>query len=85
MKKLLLSVAVIATMGLSSCGGEDKKEAGPTACSCLKDMTELGEKMMNAGTDAKAIQAELAELQTKCTEAATKDPEAWAKAYAECK
>jgi hypothetical protein len=44
MKKLLLSVAVIATMGLSSCGGEDKKgekkegtpavATGPTVCDC---------------------------------------------------
>jgi hypothetical protein len=34
MKKLLLSVAVIATMGFASCG-EDKKETGPTFCDCV--------------------------------------------------
>ena len=51
MKKLLLSVAVIATMGLASCGGAEvdaKSEAkegvnsGPSLCECVNmvDMTE---------------------------------------------
>ena len=50
MKKLLLSVAVVATMGLASCGGEEAGES--EVCKCAKmekpsdDCKKLAEKDM---------------------------------------
>ena len=37
MKKLLLSVAVVATMGLASCGGEEEAAGESKVCACMKE------------------------------------------------
>ena len=50
MKKLLLSVAVIATMGLASCGGEEAGES--KLCACMK------EKPSEMSDDCKKLQKE---------------------------
>ena len=39
MKKLLLSVAVVATMGLASCGGEEEAAGESKVCACMKEKT----------------------------------------------
>ena len=55
-----------------------------TACSCMKDATELGKKMTAEGADTEALTQELTELNKKCMEAYEKDPEAWKKALKDC-
>lgn len=42
MKKVLLSLVVLAAVGMTSCGGDD-------VCSCLKDAQKMSEE---AGDDA---------------------------------
>jgi len=80
MKKLMsIFAASLFVFALSSCGG------GVDACSCVKEATALGEKMMKEGADAEALTKELEELDKKCSEAAGEDAEAWAEALKECK
>ena len=79
MKKLMsIFAASLFVFALSSCGG------GVDACSCVKDATALGKKMMEDGADAEVLTKELQELNKKCEDAAGEDAEAWAKALKEC-
>ena len=55
MKKLLLSVAVIATMGLASCGGADpcecaKEKSGEESAACKELYAEWDKKYTDAKT-----------------------------------
>lgn len=46
MKKVLVSLTVVAALAMTSCGGGDM-------CACITDMQELGKKMNEAEGDAK--------------------------------
>ena len=48
MKKVLLSLAVVAALGMTSCGGADM-------CGCVTEMMEIGKKFEAAGDDADKI------------------------------
>ena len=82
MKKLMsiLSAMLFVSVILTSCGGVD-------ACSCLSDAEALAKEITEAGSDVDALEglnADLQELNDKCTEAAKDDAEAWAKAMQDC-
>ena len=82
MKKLLLSVAVIATMGLASCG------ASTDACSCKATEAEALKAASEAGTDAdkaKAVTDKYAGDLAACATAKKDGGEEYAKALKECK
>jgi hypothetical protein len=45
MKKVIYSVAIVATMALASCGG------GTSVCDCVKTMEEMMKEVQEAGGD----------------------------------
>ena len=45
MKKVLLSVAVVATFGMASCGGSD-------VCDCVSMVDDMAKEIKDAGDDA---------------------------------
>ena len=55
-----------------------------TACSCMKDITELAKKMSEDGADVEALTKEAEEISEKCSEAAQENPEAWKKDLKDC-
>ena len=55
MKKVIYSVAIVATMALASCGG------GASVCDCLK----MGEEAMKESQEAAGDEAKLKEIQEK--------------------
>ena len=83
MKKLLLSVAVIATIGFTSCG------ESTDACSCKATTAEAAKAANDAGDDAKkvaaAAAADYADALAACVTAAKDGGDEYAKAMAECK
>jgi len=58
---MLLSVAVVATMGLASCGGEEEAAGESKLCACMKEKPgeesaackELSAEWAKKATDAK--------------------------------
>jgi len=69
MKKVLLSLGVVAALAMTSCGGSD-------LCGCTTDMMEIGKKMEDASDDEKeelmkefeAKSKECEEIKDKMTE-----------------
>jgi hypothetical protein len=62
MKKIILSVALLAAVGMTSCG---KK----TACDCKKEVPELmaeGMKAMGDEAKTKDLEAKIADLKESC-------------------
>lgn len=68
MKKLILMVAVVATVGLTSCGGDSPEDLAQEVCDCMKDAgtdmdklnkcKDLGpEHAKKIGTDKDAAEA----------------------------
>jgi hypothetical protein len=53
MKKVLLSMAVVAALGMSSCGGEDSKEgeSKDELCCCITEMMSLEKDLDKAYDD----------------------------------
>lgn len=61
MKKIILSVALLTAVVLTSCG--------KTACSCKEEMIAMATEAMSSATDMdklKELQAEAADLEAKC-------------------
>ena len=60
MKKVLLSLAVVAALGMTSCGGADM-------CGCVTEMVEIGKKMKDADESEKdAIMKEFEAKEKEC-------------------
>lgn len=82
MKKVLLSVAVVAAFGMASCGG-------PDYCDCLNMTEDMAKEMKDAGDDAdkqKEIAEKYKEKGEECAEMAKDMSEEDAKkAMEDCK
>jgi hypothetical protein len=73
MKKIMLSVALLAAVVMTSCG--------KTACECLKEGMDLGIEAMSSATDTakmKELEEKAADLDSKCKGFTVED-------YAKCK
>ena len=84
MKKVIYSVAIVATMALASCGG-------PSICDCVKSFEEMGKELEEADGDEakmKEIEEKYKDKKDACKklgEEAEKDEEAKKKMEEEMK
>lgn len=53
MKKVLLTVAIVAAFGVTSCGGDE--DGAMDVCSCVKMGDEAAKEMKEAGDDADKV------------------------------